>query len=759
MNPPRKRRSLKASPVDDDLLRTIFENAAMGVAVADAGGQILTCNPALERMLGYRADEWARLQIVDTVHPDDREKIEQANETLFSGKSDALVAEHRFLHKNGEPVWVRASVSLMRDEQGAPHRLIAIFEDLGERKRAEESAANTRALMERLLATTDALVVQLNNAGEIEFVNRAFEQISGYTREEIGKQNWFEVLVPKDRYPQVWEEFQRLTSGGTPTRFENQILSKSGEERYIVWRNSELQTRGEITGTISIGIEISERKRAEEALADSEAKLLAVFRSVPIAIAVSDPTDGRIYDVNEEYERVFECSYDDVVGKTSIELGFWVDPTDRERLIDLVAKNGKVEGFELALQTTSGKALTGRINATPIAVGGSGYLVYALEDISERKLAQEQIEMLKRSIDMHPDGAYWLDAKGEFVYVNEAGCRSVGYALEELLGKPVGLVNPAATPERMKEIWKKLRGEGSYTSETIHRRKDGSEFPAEITSTYIRLGDKEYNCGFARDISERKRSDEERALLARQLQQAQKMEAVGRLAGGVAHSFNNILTALGGYCEILLAKLPEGSDCRPEAEQIKRASDHAASITRELLLFSRREAARQVRLDLNTVVVQTQLLLRELIRSDIKIVTALAPVVPLALADRGQIEQVLINLVVNATDAMPGGGVIGIETGDLEIATARPAAGGATLEPGRYVTLVVKDSGVGMDEAVLSHIFEPFFTTKGPDKGTGLGLATVYGIVEESGGRIAVESEPKNGSSFTIYFPALPARS
>jgi PAS domain S-box-containing protein len=426
-------------------------------------------------------------------------------------------------------------------------------------------------------------------------------------------------------------------------------------------------------------------------------------------------------------------------------------------LIDLIEKNGKVADLETAMRTRGGREVTVRTNALPVQVGGLRYLVFALADITERKQMEEQLEMLKHSIDVHPDGAYWLDANGRLVYVNEAGCRAVGYALEELLGKPVGLINPAATPERMKIIWERLRSEGSYTSETVHRRKDGSEYPAEITSTYVQFGGEEYNCGFAHDISERKRAEEERALLARQLQQAQKMEAVGRLAGGVAHSFNNILTALGGYCELLLAKLPEGSDGRPEAEQIKRASDHAASITRELLLFSRREAAQKVRLDLNTVVVQSQLLLRELIRSDIKIVAALAPVVPLVLADHSQIEQVLINLAVNASDAMPNGGVIAIETADLELGEPL-LRGDATLDAGRYVALVVKDSGSGMDESTLAHIFEPFFSTKGPETGSGLGLATVYGIVEESGGHIHVDSKPDSGTKFTIFLPALPAR-
>lgn len=624
-------------------------------------------------------------------------------------------------------------------------------------KRLEEAAVAARESLLQLIDTTDAIVVVLDREGKISYINQTFARITGYSAEELEGVDWFETLAPKDRYPEVWEEFQRLSSKGTPDRFENPILTKSGEERFIVWRNSVLRQRGEIIGTASIGIDISERKRAEEALADSEEKLLAVFRSVPVAIAVADLKNGRIYDVNEEYERMFECSYDDVIGKTSLELEFWADPKDRRRLINLIEKKGKVEDLEFTLKTTSGRELTASINALPITVAGERYLIYALADITERKLVQEQVEVLRRWIDAHHDGAYWVDTDDKLVYVNGPGCEAIGYKADEVLGQPVTLINPRATPKRMKEIWAMLRRDGFFFVESAHRRKDGSEFPVELMATYVKVGGKEFFCGFAHDISERKRAEEERVLLTKELQQSQKMEAIGRLAGGVAHNFNNILTALGGYCEILLAKLPEDSDCRPEAEQIKRAADHAASVTRELLVFSRREPGRKVRLDLNTVVVQTQLMLHELIRSDIKITAALAPVVPLVMANRSQIEQVLVNLVVNASDAMPNGGVVGIETADVEI--HEPVLErDTTLEPGRYVALTVKDSGIGMDEETLTHLFEPFFTTKGPDIGTGLGLATVYGIVEESGGKIHVESEPKVGTSFTIYLPALPAR-
>jgi len=620
-------------------------------------------------------------------------------------------------------------------------------------KRAEEVAAARESLLE-LIEATDAIVVVLDSEGKIRYVNQAFDEVTGYSSEELEDTDWFETLTPKDRYPQVWEEFQRLTAEGMTDRFENPILTKSGEERYIVWRNTTLRQQDRIVGTASIGIDISERKRAEELLADSKEALFAIFRSLPASILVSNAADGRICDVNEEFERLLEFKYDDVIGKTSTEIGLLADPKDRQRIVDLIRRDGKVEGLELALRTRSGRELKTRANIVPLTIGGSRYLVYAPADIH----TDEQVEVLTHWIDAHSDSAFWIGTDNNFVYVSDVGCRTVGYKRDELIGKPAILVNPKATPERMKDIWEMLRRDGSFAFESVHRRKDGSEFPVDLMATHVWSGGKEYFCGFAHDISERKRAQEERALLTKELQQAQKMEAIGRLAGGVAHNFNNILTALIGYCELLLLKLPEGSDCRPEAEQIKRAADHAASVTRELLVFSRREVGRPARLDLNIVVVQTQLLLRELVRSDIKIATALAPVVPLVMANRGQIEQVLTNLVVNATDAMPNGGVIGVETADLEIDTPLPVAGGTTLEPGRYVTLVVKDSGVGMNEETLSHLFEPFFTTKGPEIGTGLGLATVYGIVEDSEGRITVESEPTKGTSVTIYFPALPAR-
>ena len=742
---------------DAKQLRIVFENASVGMALVGLDPRCLVFNRALAEMLGYPENELAAKKLDDVVHASDREEVRATFERLVRGESKRAQLELRLLREDGEMVWARVTGSTFLDERDRPVFVVGSAEDIGEHKRTEGAAIAARESMQRLIETTDAIVVQLSAAGEIRFVNRAFEEITGYTREDLEDKNWFETLVPRDRYPEVWEEFQRLTTGGTAGRFENPILTKSGEERHIVWRNSNLRLGDEIVGTVSIGIDISERKRAEEALKDSEEKMLALFTSSPVGLAVSDAS-GEIYDVNEEFERLFECRHDEVVGKTSIELGFWADPKDRERVIGLVEENGRIKNLEVEMRSQKGTAMTMRLDVHVVTVGGFSYQLSALTDITERKRAEEQIALLKHAIDVHSDGAYWMDGENRFFYLNDAACKAVGYEREELIGKPVSFINPRATPEALKAVWEHLRSDGFFFTESVHRRKDGSEFPVEIMSTYVQFGGKEYNCGDARDISERKQQERDRAQLAEQLVQAQKMEAVGRLAGGVAHNFNNILTALIGYCELLLAKLPEGADGRQEAEQIKLAADRAAAVTRELLLFGRREAGRRIKLDLNEVVVQTRLLLHELIRGDIQIITALAPVVAPVKANRSQMQQMLVNLVLNASDAMPDGGVVAIDTADLDI-DEQLIEGGVVVDPGHYVRLTVKDTGIGMDEETQARIFEPFFSTKGPERRSGLGLATAYGIVEESGGKITVDSKPNEGTKFTIYLPALSGQS
>ena len=334
--------------------------------------------------------------------------------------------------------------------------------------------------------------------------------------------------------------------------------------------------------------------------------------------------------------------------------------------------------------------------------------------------------------------------QGRILEANQAMAEMLGYELPEVIGRHA---LEFTAPESRALVLRNIRSGYEKPYESVGLRKDGTTFPVEVQGKAIPYRGRLVRVTIARDLTERKRLEEE-------LRQAHKMEAVGRLAGGIAHDFNNLLTVIGGYSELLLRRFDPGDPARHEAEAIMTAANHAAALTRQLLAFSRRQVLQPKVLDLNTVVSEMGRMLRRLIGEDIELVTALDPLLDRVSADRGQLEQVLLNLAVNARDAMPQGGRLTLETANMELdeADARPHVG---VAPGRYVRLLVRDTGIGMDAATASHLFEPFFTTKELGHGTGLGLATVYGIVAQSGGHITADSTPGRGTTFTIYLPQL----
>jgi PAS domain S-box-containing protein len=371
-------------------------------------------------------------------------------------------------------------------------------------------------------------------------------------------------------------------------------------------------------------------------------------------------------------------------------------------------------------------------------------LVLAHRSLSTQALLKQSEERFRAMYESAPSAMLLLDLHGTVLAMNRSAEELLGYEEAELLGTSTAeLRHPDDAPELSALVAELVAGRReTFRAEARYVRKDGDMAVASLAVALVRDADgrPDYVIAMAEDVTKAR-------VLEERLRQSQKLEAVGRLAGGVAHDFNNMLTAIGGYTALALDHAAPGTPLHGDLEEIRKASDRAGLLTRQLLAFSRKQVLQPELLNLNSVVLELESMLRPLIGEDVALTTRLDPALGPIEADPGQLHQVVMNLVVNARDAMPGGGSISVETANVDVAEGETDE----IEPGRYVALTVRDDGHGIDAETLAQIFEPFFTTKDAGKGTGLGLATVYGIVKQSGGYVAVESEVGAGSAFTIY--------
>jgi len=492
---------------------------------------------------------------------------------------------------------------------------------------------------------------------------------------------------------------------------------------------------------------VTGRKHSEKALRESERRFSLAFHANPIPVSISEIETGRILDVNEQFLRTLGYSREEVIGKSSLELGLWANRSDRDRLGKrILQEGGAAQDQEVQIRTRSGEIRNVVGSAVRIDVGSMPCVLSTFQDITPLRQSEQRYRLL---FERNLAGVFRSTLDGVLLDCNEAFARIYGFASrEEVLARPAADLYPVA--EFRKELVERVRREKALVNcEEQGRRKDGSS--CWILGNYTLVPDssgKETIIeGTLIDITERKRLEE-------QFRQAQKMEAVGQLAGGVAHDFNNLLTSILGYSDLLADRLRGKSPEFEALDEIRKAGERAASLTRQLLAFSRQQVFQPKVLDVNTLMHDLHKMLGRLIGEDIELVTEFDSSVDRIRADASQIEQVIMNLAVNARDAMPQGGTLTFETRNVEIdeAYVRQHAG---AQRGRYVMIAVSDTGHGMNAATQARIFEPFFTTKELGKGTGLGLATVYGIVKQSGGYIWVYSEPARGTTFQIYLPRV----
>ncbi len=492
-------------------------------------------------------------------------------------------------------------------------------------------------------------------------------------------------------------------------------------------------------------------------------ELDALIETSPDAMCVHGQADDRfeIRWVNASMLRML--GYDsaaDLLGRHPIER--FVHPDDRARLrehLEPMRRGEGVPGIVLRWVRRDGSTLHVHADSRPVTFAGRGGWLVVARDMTdqlnrerERVAAEAAIrkseERYRLLFDGSPLPISVFDAETfRFVAVNEKMVEVYGYSREELLAMTVMDIKPPEDVPRLREVVAKASvGHSEHVGLVKHRRKDGAMLDVDITAHLIELDGRRYRLAIGIDVTESKRIEE-------QLRQAARMEAIGQLAGGVAHDFNNLLAAILSNANLIAEELGEDHALRPEILDIEAATNRATALTRQLLAFSRRQPRKVTDVALDTIVTNLEKMLSRLVGEDIEMRTTRASRLGTVQGDPGQLEQVLLNLVINARDAMPTGGQLVIETANVELDACQAEAVGA--RPGRHVLLAVKDTGCGMTAETQARIFEPFFTTKPVGKGTGLGLATVFGIVKQAEGGIAVESEVGQGTTFRIYLPRV----
>jgi len=627
--------------------------------------------------------------------------------------------------------------------------------EIAERKRAEEALRESKQELALALRGADLGLWDWRvQTGEV-FVNQRAAEILGYSLDEIQPSTdfWRTLVHPEDI--QRAAEVARAHLNGSADYLENEqrIKAKFGQWRWVLARGQvvERDDQGRPLHVAGTFLDISDRKSAEKAIMESETRYRGLFENmkdgVAIYLAENDGEDFVFVDFNKAAEAITSSPREDVIG-TRLSERF---PAAKEL--------GVFDALQKAWRTGESSHISvGKYRDRRIEIWvknfiyklPSGEIVAVFSDETERMRREEEQKRLATAVEQAAEAIVVTDTDGNIQYVNPAFERITEYSREDVIGRNPRILKSGEHPHRFyKNLWETIRRGEVWTGRFINKKKDGSLYHEEATITPV-LDSKGQIINYVavkRDITEHLE-------LSRQLLQAQKMEAVGTLAGGIAHDFNNLLQAVLGYSELILMEEALDGRLKDDIRKINLAAENGADLVQRLLTFSRKTEIKMRPLNLNRQVDQVRKLLSRTIPKMIELQVMVSSDLGAINADPTQVEQILMNLAVNAKDAMPEGGrlIIRTENVSLDEQYCRTHFG---AKPGDYVLLAVSDSGHGMNEETLEHIFDPFYTTKDVGRGTGLGLAMVYGIVKQHGGHITCSSETGVGTTFKIYFPAL----
>jgi len=758
----RRRRAEAARRASEDRFRSLVQRSGSAVICLSADHKILEISGEAARLFGWRRDEalgkdYFELSLGAVNGAAVARELREVLEGRESWDFECVVTDENGADKTY--MWHAAQMTNSRERHAG---IIAIGQDITRRKMAEEALRASEGKYRELFQDANSIIMRQDVRGKITFFNEFAQKFFGYAEHEILGKNVVGAIVPKRDSSGADLEAMIRNIGKDPDRYaanENENILRDGRRVWVAWTNKAIRDdRGRVVEILCVGNDITRTQLAEKALRESEERYRFLYNNTPVMLNSLD-AEGRIIRVSDYWLEVMGFGREEVIGRPMIDF-FTESSRDHAQKIVMPEfhRMGMCMDVPLSAVKKSGEVIDVLLSATEETAVDSGNAQYlaAMTDVTERNKAELALrESEKRYRLLFNSGVdavfvHHLEADGapgNFIEVNDIACQRLGYTREQLSQlSPLDIIADMSA-EAVCNLGRRLLRSRRFLIELFHETSKGAKIPVEVSAHLFEFGGKPSALLVTRDVTERKH-------LEGQLLQSQKMEAVGRLAGGVAHDFNNILTVIMGYSELLLSQMEETDAMWNEIMEIQKSGARAVALVRQLLAFSRRQVLLPQALNLNTVAEDMAPMLQPLIGEDIELIMQLDPDLGQVRADPAQLEQVIMNLAVNARDAMPSGGKLVIQTREVAAADLEDSDQFDVVGE-RYVQLSVSDTGSGMDEQTLAHLFEPFFSTKEQDKGTGLGLATVYGIVRQSGGYIAVQSEPDKGSEFRVFLPRV----
>ncbi len=776
-----RRRAQDILQQGEELFRSLVEHASDIVVASDQEGVVHYVSPSVEEALAYPPREVLGTRIADLVHPDDLPRFRESIVRTYAEPGRAQSLECRMRRRDGSWRCLESRGMVLQDPSGSP-RLVAIYREITERKQGELLLCGQNRVLEMIAAGTDlasileSLLVTIEeqspamvlsvllldpHSGALRHVaaprlpRRLVQALEGFVTK--GPAPSGESLAMADMASgALWVEVRGLAAGeGLWIGWSTPILSS---ERRVVgvlalytrgpWRPQARDLQLLETTTRLAGIAI-ERQRVQDSLRASEARYRTLFDANPAPLFVYARDDLRFLAVNQAAVDACGYSMEEFRRMSVPEI---CPPEDLMTLRAHLAKDRppREQAGLWRMRRKDGAIIDVEVTSHELAFDGRACRLVLAQDITERRRAEAERARLTLAVEQAAESIMITDLAGTILYVNPAFERISGYDRAEVVGQNPRIVKSGKHDEAFyRSLWGALVQGEVWRGHICNRRKNGTLYETEATISPVRDG-----TGSLVSFVAVQRDETHERHLEEQLRQSQKMEAVGRLAGGVAHDFNNLLNVITGYSLLLLNALGQDDPIRAKVDQILKASERAADLVQQLLAFSRRQVLQPKVLDLNLVVTTMDSMLRRLIGENIDLLVLREEALWAVKADPGQVEQVVMNLVVNARDSMPQGGRLTIETRNVELDESY-ARGHMGARPGAYVVLAVSDTGSGMDTETQAHLFEPFFTTKDKGRGTGLGLSMVYGIVKQSDGHVWVYSEVGRGSTIKIYLPRV----